>query len=77
MTQQTDAPQGSHHFVLTIQKPIGPGAYAIADFSGWINLASGSTRHDAFKAIREEHARRNPETRDGTVLFFYLERNQL
>ncbi|MFE2941018.1 hypothetical protein ACFXKG_18435 [Streptomyces sp. NPDC059255] len=78
MTQQTDAPQGTHHFVITIQKPLlGGGGFAIADMHGFITLPPAWSRHDAFEAIREEHARRNPDTEGGSVLFFSLELNQL
>ncbi|WP_405676884.1 hypothetical protein OG292_19770 [Streptomyces sp. NBC_01511] len=70
--------QGTHHFILTVQKPLPGGAgYAVADWSGWITPDQTWTRNDVFLWLKAEQARRKPELADGCVLFFVLERNQL
>jgi hypothetical protein len=69
--------QGTHHFIITVQKPLPRGGYAVADWSGWITPDSTWTRNDVFQWVRQEHGRRQPELADSAVLFFALESNQL
>lgn len=68
--------QGSHHFVLTVQKP-QTGSYAVGTWHGDITPAPGATRRDSYELLREEHARRYPDLAGGIVLHFSLESNQL
>jgi len=70
--------QGTHHFIITVQKPLPGGAgFAVADWSGWINPQPGSTRQDIYLWLKEEQARRNPELVNASVIFFDLQPNKL
>lgn len=77
-TQQTAAPtqQGSHHFILTTQRP-SPSGFRINTLHGTFTPAPESTRKDAYEQVRAEHDRLYPHMAGGTVLFFAFERNQL
>ncbi|MFF2184585.1 hypothetical protein [Streptomyces sp. NPDC058155] len=77
MSQAPDK-QGTHHFILTVQKPLpGGNGFAVADWSGWFTPDPTWTRHDAFLHIKKTHAEQNPIFAGGSVLFFSLEHNQL
>lgn len=79
-TQQTTGPaaqqQGSHHFVLTLQKP-HRGGFISATFTNTFTPRPGDTRADVYGVLFEEVTRANPELVRANVLFFSLERNQL
>ncbi|MGA6159305.1 hypothetical protein ACPEIC_38860 [Stenotrophomonas sp. NPDC087984] len=79
-TQQTTGPaaqqQGSHHFVLTLQKPHG-GGFISATFTNTITPRPGTTRADIYEALREQVTRANPELANANVMFFSLEPNGL
>ncbi|MGW1015608.1 hypothetical protein [Streptomyces niveus] len=78
MPEQTETQQqGTHHFILTVQKPHPRGGFTFADWSGWFTPDPSWTRHDAFRWLKGEYARQKPELADATVLFFALESNQL
>ncbi|GHJ27819.1 hypothetical protein TPA0910_22520 [Streptomyces hygroscopicus subsp. sporocinereus] len=78
--QQTTSPsaqqQGSHHFVLTLQKPHGQG-FVTATFANTITPLPGDTRAHIYEALCKGVAQANPELADANVLFFSLEPNQL
>ncbi|MEU4798666.1 hypothetical protein [Streptomyces sp. NPDC023327] len=66
-------PQGSHHWVMTLEIPGRLTSTRSATFTppqSW-------TRMDAFVAIKKELARSNPELAHANVMFFALESNQL
>ncbi|MFD6434290.1 hypothetical protein [Streptomyces venezuelae] len=66
-------PQGSHHWVMTLDIPGRLSVTATNTFTppqGW-------TRQDAYTAIRDELARSNPDLARANVTFFALESNQL
>ena len=79
-TQQTTGPaapqQGSHHFVLTLQKP-HRGGFISATFANTFTPRPSDTRADLYEVLRKEITQAHPELTDANVLFFSLERNQL
>jgi hypothetical protein len=68
--------QGTHHFVMTLQRPIGSG-FTMGTFSNHITPAPVMTRHDVYQAIKQEIGQADPDFTDATVVFFSLEPNQL
>ncbi|MEN8650366.1 hypothetical protein ABCR94_06930 [Streptomyces sp. 21So2-11] len=72
-TTTAAASQGSHHWVMTLELP---GRMAMTA-SGTFTPHTGFTRHDTFKAIKDDIARQNPELATANVMFFALEPNQL
>ncbi|WP_421108273.1 hypothetical protein [Streptomyces sp. NEAU-S77] len=83
MTTQTQQPtgpaaqqQGSHHFILTLQKPY-QGGFVTATFTNTFTPRPDDTRADIYKVLFEQVTRANPELANANVLFFSLERNQL
>ncbi|MEU9795431.1 hypothetical protein AB0E27_33490 [Streptomyces sparsogenes] len=79
-TQQTTSPtaqqQGTHHFVLTLQKPHGGGT-TTATFANTLTPLPGDTRTDIYELLRKQVAKAHPELATANVLFFSLEPNQL
>lgn len=79
-TEQTAAPteqkQGTHHFILTVQKP-DHGGINFNTFHGTLSVPAGATRQDTYDWIRAEHDRQNPHLTSGVVVFFALEPNGL
>ncbi|MFE3215197.1 hypothetical protein [Streptomyces antimycoticus] len=79
-TQQTTGPaaqqQGSHHFVLTLQKPHGGGSIT-ATFANTFTPRPGDTRADLYEVLRKEITQANPELANANVMFFSLEPNGL
>ncbi|RCG20777.1 hypothetical protein DTL70_21115 [Streptomyces diacarni] len=69
--------QGTHHFVMTCQKPQAGGGFAVATWSGNFTPQPEATRHDVYEWLREQYAREFPDLTHGVVLFFSLESNQL
>ncbi|NSC22608.1 hypothetical protein FM076_16085 [Streptomyces albus subsp. chlorinus] len=69
-------PEGTHHFVMTVQKPQA-GGYAVATWHGDFTPRPGSTRREVYEWLCEEHGRHFPDLARGVVLFFSLESNQL
>ncbi|MCC9312082.1 hypothetical protein LN042_34345 [Kitasatospora sp. RB6PN24] len=70
------AEQGTHFYVLTLQKPAGHGM-AIATTSGTHTPPAGWTTHDFYLAARDDLERSQPELRGGVVVFFDVRPNQL
>lgn len=66
-----------YHFIITAQKPMPGGGYAMADWSGYLTPQPGWTRHDTFQAIRDEFTKRYPDLGRACVTFFSLELNTL
>lgn len=65
--------QGTHHFVLTLEKP---GRFSMTQ-EGTFTPAPGSTRQDAYLAIYRSVTEQDPNLRGASVGFFALEANQL
>ncbi|MYS46063.1 hypothetical protein GTY23_33695 [Streptomyces sp. SID5998] len=65
--------QGTHHFVITLEKP------------GWLSVTQegtftpppGSTRQDAYLSIYRAVTSQDPDLNGASVGFFLLEPNQL
>ncbi|SEE97269.1 hypothetical protein SAMN05428954_4898 [Streptomyces sp. 2112.3] len=72
-TSPTAKPQGSHHWVMTVELP---GRAMNTRYGTW-TPPQGATRHDVFLAIKTDIARNNPEMATANVVFFALEPNQL
>lgn len=68
--------QSTHHYVLTVQKPL-PQRFAVHTVHGTCIPASGATRKDVYEQVRADFDRTNPELTGGNVLFWSLEPNQL
>lgn len=75
-TTETAPEQGTHQYLLTLQIPMG-GGFSISTWSGTYTPAPGTTRHDAYLALRDSIARAHPQFADASVLFFDLQPNQL
>ncbi|MEU9998108.1 hypothetical protein [Streptomyces sp. NPDC050848] len=76
--QQTETPaapkpQGTHQWVLTLDMP----RYGSASAHGTWTPPPGTTRHDAFEAIKADMVGRNPELKTANVVFFSIEPNTL
>ncbi|WP_055567297.1 hypothetical protein [Streptomyces atriruber] len=71
--ETTVQPQGSHHWVMTLDLP---GRLAVTG-SSTFTPPRGWTRYDAYTAIRNEMTRSNPDLARANVTFFALEPNQL
>lgn len=65
--------QGSHFFVLTVEKP----GVASATTSGCYTPPPGATRVDAFNALYAELTSSAPALYRANVVFFSLEPNQV
>ncbi|WP_371529541.1 hypothetical protein OG302_29485 [Streptomyces sp. NBC_01283] len=72
-TETAIQPQGSHHWVVTLEIP----GRLTSTQSSTFTPPQGWTRRDAFAAIRDELARDNPDLARANVTFFALEPNQL
>lgn len=72
-TTPTAEQQGSHHWVMTLELP----GYAATTRSGTWTPPPGTTRHDAYGAIRNEIATGHPEMAKANVMFFAFELNQV
>lgn len=70
-------PQGTHHYVITLEKPIRPGVCANASFAGTITPRPDATRIDIYQELYQNSINRHPELDGASVLFFSLEPNQL
>lgn len=68
--------QGSHHFVLTVQKP-SPRGLDVNTFHGTCTPGEGATRRDVYDEVRADHDQRHPQLAGGNVIFWSLEPNQL
>ncbi|MBK3558115.1 hypothetical protein JHN55_16570 [Streptomyces sp. MBT56] len=66
-----------YHFVISVQRPLPHGGFAMGDWSSRITPEPGWSRQDTFDAIRTEFAKRYPELGRACVTFFSLEPNQL
>ncbi|MFH9870955.1 hypothetical protein ACH4NT_33385 [Streptomyces lydicus] len=69
----TAKPQGSHHWVITLEKP----GRVSGSWYGAYTPPTGATRHDVFKVLKSGIEAENPELAGATVVFFALEPNQL
>ncbi|MEU5688028.1 hypothetical protein DEJ48_10760 [Streptomyces venezuelae] len=72
-TETAKPPQGSHHWVMTLDLP---GRLSVTA-ANTCTPPQGWTRLDVYTAIREELARSNPDLARANVTFFALEPNQL
>ncbi|MCU7827327.1 hypothetical protein [Kitasatospora sp. DSM 101779] len=77
MSQTTPAapPQGSHHYILTLQKPMG-GGFMISSSSGTCSPA-GMSRYDVYTRLVADMVRQDPQLAGASVLHFDLQPNQL
>jgi phospholipid N-methyltransferase len=75
--QPTSAGQGTHHYVLTLQKPLPHGAGFMVTTSNGHCSPVRVTRHDVYQWLYGEVVRHSPELAGASVLFFDLQPNQL
>ncbi|MGW4493791.1 hypothetical protein [Streptomyces sp. NPDC004376] len=68
--------QGSHHYLVTLQIPLGTG-FAVSTWEGTWTPPEGYTRHDFYKAVRDDIAQKDPQLTSASVLFFDVQPNQL
>ncbi|GAA2940662.1 hypothetical protein PV394_24345 [Streptomyces sp. NE06-03E] len=66
-----------YHFVISAQRPLPGGGFAMGDWSSCITPEPGWSRQDTFEVIRAEFAKRYPELGRACVTFFSLELNTL
>ncbi|MFJ8298668.1 hypothetical protein ACIQ9R_22640 [Streptomyces sp. NPDC094447] len=72
-TAPTAAPQGTHHYVLTLDLP---GRMATT-WTGTLTPGTTDTRHDIYAFLRRHITAELPEYGRANVVFFALEPNQL
>ncbi|MFJ8298716.1 hypothetical protein ACIQ9R_22890 [Streptomyces sp. NPDC094447] len=72
-TAPTAAPQGTHHYVLTLDLP---GRMATT-WTGTLTPGTTDTRHDIYALLRRHITAEIPEYARANVVFFALEPNQL
>lgn len=79
MTTATGSDPGTqYHYILTLQRPNGRGAYEIATARGTVHVTPGATRAEALDyALGLVNTKRGWGTDEGTILFFALEPNDL
>lgn len=63
-------------WLMTIQTPNEAG-YNITDYQGILTPRPGATRLELFNEIREQIERDNPQSRDGAVIAFDVQPNDL
>lgn len=68
--------QGSHHYLITLQIPVGQG-FAIASRDGTWTPPAGATRADCYRLLREALADTDPQLATGSLLFFDIQPNRL
>ncbi|MFJ5927612.1 hypothetical protein ACIQF6_33955 [Kitasatospora sp. NPDC092948] len=69
--------QGTHHYVLTLQKPVPNSAsYVVATSSGTCS-PTGMSRQDVYTWLVGEMVRRTPQLAGASTVFFDLRPNQI
>ncbi|OKI95076.1 hypothetical protein [Kitasatospora sp. CB01950] len=68
--------QGTHHYVLTLQKPLPSGGFMVATSSGTCSPI-GMSRYDIYTWLVGEMVRQTPQLADASTLLFDLQPNQL
>ncbi|MFJ1757313.1 hypothetical protein [Kitasatospora sp. NPDC088134] len=78
-TEQNPAAQaqGTHHYILTLQRPIPGGGSGVATSSGTCNVPPGLTRHDVYTQLLANAVAADPQLAGAAVLFFDLQPNRL
>ncbi|MFF1793915.1 hypothetical protein ACFVXQ_06720 [Kitasatospora sp. NPDC058263] len=71
-TTADQIPEPTHTWLITLQVPVGSG-FVVVTRSGDSTFPPGSARGAAYGSVREWLGRRDPQLRDGVVLFFSLE----
>ncbi|MFJ7250142.1 hypothetical protein ACIQWA_36660 [Kitasatospora sp. NPDC098652] len=67
--------QGTHHYVLTVQKPIHNG-FAIQTYAGTFS-PTGMTRQDCYQWLMGEIVRQAPQMANASTLFFDVQPNRI
>jgi hypothetical protein len=70
------APQGSHHYILTLQVSLGSG-FQVFTTHGTHTPPRAWTYGDFYKAIRDSVVSERPELARANTIFFDLKPNQL
>ncbi len=69
----TSTPQGSHHYVLSLEKP---GSIS-GSWNGTYTPPAGATRQECYTAIKAYIEAQNPAITGAVVIFFSFEPNAL
>ena len=75
--QQAPAAQGTHHYLLTLQKPLPNGSGFSVNTSAGHCSPVGVSRFDVYQWLYGEVVRQRPELAGASTLFFDLQPNQL
>ncbi|GAA2154367.1 hypothetical protein GCM10009760_53230 [Kitasatospora kazusensis] len=70
-------PQGTHHYVLTLQKPLPHGGGFMVNTCKGTCSPVGMTRHDVYERLVAEVVRQMPELDRASTLFFDIQPKQL
>jgi hypothetical protein len=65
-----------HHWLITLQMPVNNG-FGVITTGGTLPIASGSSRAQVYREIRDALTRQDPALERADVLFFSLEPDQL
>ncbi|MFD5084351.1 hypothetical protein ACFWOG_17145 [Kitasatospora sp. NPDC058406] len=69
--------QGTHHYVLTLQKPMPNGVgYMVFTSSGHCS-PTGMSRHDVYAWLIGEMVRQTPHLAGASTLFFDVQPNRI
>ncbi|RKE02946.1 hypothetical protein [Streptomyces sp. TLI_171] len=73
--QAPAATRGTHHYVLTVQQPLG--GHRVFTLSGTVTPHSEETREGIYQELLAIAAQRQPELASAIVLFFDVQPNRL
>ncbi|MET9402119.1 hypothetical protein [Kitasatospora sp. NPDC002965] len=68
---------GTHHYVMTLQKPMDGGGYAVRSLSGTCTPGAGATRYDLYQWVMAEMIRAAPQLAGSNVMFFDVQPNRI
>jgi hypothetical protein len=70
--------QGTHHYILTLQKPMRSGVgLAVSTSAGHCTPSAGMTRYDVYQWLIADLVRHSPELAGASVLCFDLQPNKI
>lgn len=75
-TNETDEPQGTHFWFMTMQTPNAAG-YFMNSYQGTWTPGPEETRLDMFNSLRSLVEETDPRSRGGTVIAFDIQPNQI
>jgi hypothetical protein len=69
--------QDTHHYILTLQKPLAGAAWETVTAEGTCTPAPGITRHQLYQMLLADTVRQRPDLQGAPTIFFDLQSNRL